>query len=191
MLKTRNWVGVAYPESLPENWLDLLKDLHIQAFVSPLHDKDKDETGELKKPHYHIMLMYDNTTTFDNAKSDFESFGVTTLIKAVRSKKGMARYLCHMDDKDKYRYSEDDVLSLSGANYFSAIVLQDTDDNQILSVFEYIEESQEVSFYKLIQYYRLNSPITLNYLLRNSATIIAVKEFQKSLAWELNIHSYV
>jgi len=40
--KTRYWAFIVYPESAPKNWLSILEDLHMQALVSPLHDKDLD-----------------------------------------------------------------------------------------------------------------------------------------------------
>ena len=38
--RTRNYAPIIYPDSAPENWLDILSDFHVQAFVSPLHDSD-------------------------------------------------------------------------------------------------------------------------------------------------------
>ena len=58
--RTRNFATVVYPESAPENWMDILNDYHVPAFVSPLHEFDFNATGETKKAHYHVMVMYDN-----------------------------------------------------------------------------------------------------------------------------------
>ena len=57
-IKKSSWGFVIYPESSPTNWRDLLIESGIACAVSPLHDMDIDneETGELKKPHYHILL---------------------------------------------------------------------------------------------------------------------------------------
>ena len=49
IVKKRNWAFVVYPESLPEGWLDLLRETGLQCAISPLHDKDKEPTGELKR----------------------------------------------------------------------------------------------------------------------------------------------
>ena len=43
--RSRLWVFVAYPESLPENWLDIIADWHVPCCISPLHDKDINADG--------------------------------------------------------------------------------------------------------------------------------------------------
>ena len=53
-VKKRAWGGVIYPESLPENWLEILQNSGLQIAISPLHDKDINPDGTIKKPHYHI-----------------------------------------------------------------------------------------------------------------------------------------
>ena len=58
--RTRNWATVVYPESAPENWESALQELCIPAFISPLHDNDLNTNGELKKGHFHIMLLFDD-----------------------------------------------------------------------------------------------------------------------------------
>ena len=47
--RARNWSLVVYPESAPENWRDILDDYHIPWVESPLHDKDVNPDGEIKK----------------------------------------------------------------------------------------------------------------------------------------------
>ena len=54
--RTRNWTVVLYPESAPENWRDILDALHIEWVESPLHEFDTNATGEVKKPHWHLLL---------------------------------------------------------------------------------------------------------------------------------------
>ena len=55
----RNFATMVYPESAPENWREILAGYFIPAFISPLHDKDLNPTGEPKKPHHHVMLMFE------------------------------------------------------------------------------------------------------------------------------------
>ncbi|MDF9661329.1 Rep family protein, partial [Bacillus cereus] len=38
--RTRNWTFIVYPESTPENWREIINDLHTPWIESPLHDKD-------------------------------------------------------------------------------------------------------------------------------------------------------
>lgn len=55
--RTRNWSVIVYPESAPENWRQILDESHIEWIESPLHEFDTNPTGEIKKPHYHILLL--------------------------------------------------------------------------------------------------------------------------------------
>lgn len=58
MKKGRIWASVGYPESLPTDWKDKLIETGLQIAISPLHDKDINPTGEVKKPHYHFIFWF-------------------------------------------------------------------------------------------------------------------------------------
>ena len=53
-----------YPESAPENWRDILDDYHIPWVESPLHDKDVNPDGEIKKAHWHIGLFFSGKKSY-------------------------------------------------------------------------------------------------------------------------------
>lgn len=67
-MRARGWACIVYPDSAPENWVDRLGEAHIQTLISPLHDKDLRADGEPKKPHYHVLAMFDNPVTELSAK---------------------------------------------------------------------------------------------------------------------------
>ena len=52
---------MAYPEDMPENWLDVMREDMFDMVISPLHDKDKNPTGKQKSSlsyfgeRWHIM----------------------------------------------------------------------------------------------------------------------------------------
>lgn len=48
--RTRNWATVVYPESAPKNWREILGEMRVPCFLSPLHDKDINPDGTPKKP---------------------------------------------------------------------------------------------------------------------------------------------
>ena len=68
--RVRNFATVVYPESAPKDWQDILSRHCVPAFISPLHDKDTNPTGEPKKPHYHCIVYYENATTLKNVKEN-------------------------------------------------------------------------------------------------------------------------
>ena len=59
VVKGRDWTFVVYPESAPEQWRTILDETYMRWVESPLHDKDVNPDGELKKPHWHILLSAD------------------------------------------------------------------------------------------------------------------------------------
>lgn len=111
--KGRIWACVGYPESLPIDWLDKLQETGLQVAISPLHDKDLDPTGEVKKPHYHIIFNFDGPTTFNNVKRLCDSLNMTIPIK-LESLRGMYRYHLHLDNPEKYQYDDRDRILLNG-----------------------------------------------------------------------------
>ncbi|HAA0081853.1 TPA_asm: hypothetical protein GDG64_14435, partial [Listeria monocytogenes] len=59
IVKGRDWTFIVYPESAPGDWRDILNKTHLRWIESPLHDKDVNADGEVKKEHWHILLSYD------------------------------------------------------------------------------------------------------------------------------------
>ena len=64
-----------YPESAPEDWREKLTAQFVPAFISPLHDSDLNPTGEQKKAHYHVIIMFDSVKTVEQAKEIFALIG--------------------------------------------------------------------------------------------------------------------
>ena len=56
--RARAFAFLVYEDSAYPDWMERLADLHIEAFVSPLHDKDVNPDGSLKKPHWHVLLYF-------------------------------------------------------------------------------------------------------------------------------------
>lgn len=113
-VKKKFWAFVGYSESLPENWLDILKQSGLQFAVSPLHEFDTDATGELKKPHYHFILIYSNTTTFNNVKNFVCGQLNSPIPIPLESVRGYYRYFTHADNPEKFQYNEKDIQCFNG-----------------------------------------------------------------------------
>lgn len=104
--KGRAWAFVIYPESLPSNWFELLEQTGLPFAISPLHDKDLEPSGEPKKPHYHVICYYDNTTTKKNVKENVCDLVNGTIPIKLESMRGMYRYHLHLDNPDKFQYDD-------------------------------------------------------------------------------------
>lgn len=113
-VKKRNWAFVLYPESAPADWREQLAKSGVQCAVSPLHDKDLNPTGEPKKPHYHVILVYGNPTTYNNVKSFTVGQLGQTIPQPLEQVRGYYRYLTHEDNPEKAQYSKADIQTLNG-----------------------------------------------------------------------------
>ena len=129
-IKKRNWTFVLYPESAPEDWREQIKISGLMTAISPLHDKDLNPTGEPKKAHYHILLVYSGPTTY-NAVSKFTASLNATIPQALESVRGMYRYFSHKDNPEKYQYDEREITTLNGFNIADLIELTKSEVNEL------------------------------------------------------------
>ena len=183
VIKSRYWVSVLYPESMPDNWFEILSEFHVPALLSPLHDQDTNPTGEPKKPHYHLILMYDGPTTQHNAEQVVNALNGAGCF-VVRSLRGYARYLCHLDNPEKHIYPEEQIQCFSGADYREIIYLP-SDDALLFDQIENFIDSQHIfSFRFLMAYARNNEPLWSD-LLRRRATLYFTN-YIKSVKWEFD-----
>lgn len=111
-IRRRNWAFVAYPESLPGDWQEILKQTGLPVAISPLHDKDKNADGTVKKPHYHIILAYSGPTSFSVVKKITDKLNAPAPI-SLEAIKGYYRYFTHKDNPEKHQYAEKDIKTLN------------------------------------------------------------------------------
>ena len=150
--RTRNFATVVYPESAPDNWKEVLFSHCVPAFISPLHDKDINPTGEPKKPHYHVMLMFEGKKSIAQVEEIFKTInGVGCEI--VKSVRGYARYLCHLDNPEKHQYDVSEVTCLA-SDYLGTIGLAIDKYVAIGEMQDFCDKYNVVSFYALATYAR-------------------------------------
>ena len=113
--RTRNWTFVVYPESVSSNWRDVLDEEHIQWVESPLNDKDTNADGEIKKPHIHVLVMYDGVKSYNQILEITNKINASVPQKCG-SAKGLVRYMVHMDNPEKYQYSKTDIIGHGGVD---------------------------------------------------------------------------
>ena len=179
-VRTRNYAAVVYPESAPENWQDILTEQFVPAFISPLHDKDINPGGEVKKAHYHVMIMFDGVKTLEQAKSIFTLIGGVGF-EVIQSIRGYARYLCHLDNPEKVQYSVDDVKSFCGADYTATIGLATDKYKALGEMQDFCENYNVVSFYLLSKYARTHR--TDWYRILCDCGAVYMREYLKSKQW--------
>ena len=181
--RTRNFATMVYLDSAPENWKSIIAESKIPCFISPLHDKDINPDGEPKKPHHHVQVMFDGVKTKEQAKEFFDTFNGVGC-EVVNSTRGMARYLCHLDNPEKAQYSIDDVVSYAGADYIATIGTAADKAKSIREMISYIEENDITCFSDLCQYSSINRSDWFDTLINSGAYFI--KEYIKSRTWKLH-----
>lgn len=162
--RTKTWAFIAYPDSVPENWKAILEDLHINVIISPLHDKDINPgTEEYKKPHWHVVLIFESLKSFSQAEEVAKSVNGTSPI-ICQSTNGMIRYLIHIDNPEKAQYSKDDIVKIGSFDVEDAFknsvdkylairdMIQFIKDNEIT---EYIDFMDYCSINKFDDWFRL------------------------------------
>lgn len=178
--RTRNYATVVYPESAPGSWQDILSDQFVPSFISPLHDHDLNPGREDKKPHWHVLIMFEGVKTTEQASEIFEKISGVGC-EVVQSLRGYSRYLCHLDNPEKYQYNVEDVKSLCGADYTAAIGLVTDKYKAIGEMIDFCEDNGVDSYSELLKYCRVNRFDWFRVLCDNGTVVM--KEYLKSKVW--------
>lgn len=158
------WTLIFYPDSAPEYWPEMLSELHMPIWVSPLHDSDvwtqndekknpEHKAGQKKKAHYHLVVEYENPIDLESVRSDFSCLNGASQIKNVRNKISMLRYLIHADDPKKAQYKIDDVQVFGNAAVDEITMLGSEQRHaELKKIRRYIVENGVVDFFEFCLY---------------------------------------
>ena len=113
-LKSRAWGFLVYPDSCVHNWFDIFERSGAKMAISPLHDRDiHKETGEFKKPHYHILVAYLRAVSFKTiAELSLSVWGTKPII--MHNLRGAYEYLWHKNSPDKPLYEFERLRLVGG-----------------------------------------------------------------------------
>lgn len=187
---------VLYPDSYSYNCDSVINELaneHITFAVSPLHNKDINENGEIKKAHYHLLLSYPNATTLSTFQSILKVCGLNEsdlhCVKFCNSGVGYYRYLTHKDNPEKAQYNDNDIRIFNDFNgIFNKFKKTDIDKtNDLVRIFQLVDDLDTVSFHTLMQYLMLNEVELFRMITSSSALAICIKEYQRSLEYDKKI----
>lgn len=188
-----NWNAIAYPDSAPENWRDMLNECMVQWWASPLHNLDVNPDGTPKKPHHHIDISFNSPVSYQTAKRIFDAIGA--VMPPEHSKPGTPqpdvldlrqslRYFCHLDNPSKAQYSPADATWGGGATpYIDMISSPSDDDMTVCEIQEFIDRYQVKSYKRLCQYVRRNRPEWRRIVLRTGA--VALTRYLRSAEYEV------
>lgn len=192
--KSKYFCCVLYPDSSTydvDKVINSLAEEHLTFALSPIHDRDLEDDGSLKKGHYHLLLAYSSATTLNNIRGWFKACGMPESelhsVRVCASGVGYFRYLTHKDNPEKAQYDDKDIRVFNDSNElfkkFSKTASEKIDD--LVRIFQIVDELNTISFHFLIQYLMLNERDLFKMLTSSSALAICVKEYQRSLEYDL------
>lgn len=181
--RKRNWVFVVYPESAPENWREILHEMLVPGFISPLHCDDVNADGEPKKEHYHVLLTFKGLKTFEQVKEITDKLNATIPIEC-KDIRAYARYLCHLDNPEKAQYEIADVECLGGTDYLEKVKSAADTDSALSEMMDWCIEQGCYSFFALSNYARKYRTDWFR-VITSSRTVFLVA-WLKSMQWEIN-----
>ena len=178
--KARYWTVVVYPESSPPDWIEKVKQTHLAYMISPIHDRDVTAVGDVKKAHYHLVLMWENPTTFSNVREVLKPI-TEVCPQAVNNLGRLARYLVHMDDPDKAQYDVADIQA-GGVDVEEMLYSQNNRAKQFELVHRYCLE-HNITEYKDLLDKTLDDDMTVYHAAINNVS--TVKAYL--ISWEHKI----
>lgn len=177
--RTRSWTFLVYPESAPTDWREIIDNEFIEWVESPLHDKDVNATGEAKKPHWHVLVMYPSVKTFEQVQELTERLGAPIPQKCA-SAKALVRYMAHMDNPEKAKYSISDIVAHGGADLQELLRPNSSDRYALIGeMMDFVRDNNLVEFEDLMDYAQANRFSDWYPLLCDNSAFV-LREFLKS-----------
>lgn len=155
--RTRNFSVVLYPENLDDDFLQAIEKSQVKCVLSPLHNQDIDDMGEIKKEHYHFIF------SFDSVKEPYQAYEYLcntfgekafSVFQKVNSMTSSVRYLCHLDsdDEKKFKYDIQDLKAFNGFNLSKYLYSECDKVTTIKKIRAIIKDYNFVIFDDLFQY---------------------------------------
>ena len=191
--KSKYFCALLYPDSTTYDVDKIIKALaeeHLTFAVSPLHDRDLEDDGSLKKAHFHLLLAYSSATTLNNIRGWFAVCGMPESdlhsVRVCASAVGYYRYLTHKDNPEKAQYNDNDICVFNDSDeLFKKFGCSESDKiDRLVRIFQIVDELNTISFHNLVQYLMINERELFKLLTSSSALAICVKEYQRSLEYE-------
>jgi hypothetical protein len=172
--KFKYFTLVLYPEDSNHcNLLNYLSNTYTCKYI--LHDKDINKDGELKKSHWHIVWQTPSPRTISSLKKELN----IDYLESVRTQKQMLAYLIHANDSNKYQYP---VSDLKG----DLSIENDTEDNNILLILDFIENSDVEITIKQLNYFCAKNGLWSHYRRSSYIFIKTLEEHNKLINFKKN-----
>ena len=157
---------ITYPESMGDIY-NQIEELCLTCIRSPLHNADVNKkTGELKKPHYHNMIIWSSLHSEEQIDDICKQLNILHWEK-VYDKRLKLRYYCHLDSPNKAKYDVTDVLVIGNFNYNSVLDKEEL-PNPHRAFIDYISRIDVDNFRALVNKVNSERPEFLKLLIDKS-----------------------
>lgn len=165
--KSCNWFILVYEDSVKKDYVNILNSLGVKCAISPVHDKDFGDNGDLLKPHRHILITFNGGRRLKDIESIIESINAYKHCEIVYDKVVAYQYLYHNEQFNKAPYEQSDIIYVNCQPYdFTNSVFKD--------ILDYIDNNNCASFKTLTRKLRNdNSDKLLEYVASNTYYIQA------------------
>ena len=152
--RSTKWTFLFYEESAPEDYLNILEELHIRFMLSPWHDKDINrQTGEFKKSHKHGAFFFKSLKSYSQVSNIIsDKLNGPAHVEVVMSPTGLFDYFTHAESPDNI----EDIEVGCGFDLDKFLMEVKTSDF-IHEVVDIIEENDFTEFEELVWYARANN----------------------------------
>lgn len=160
--RSNKWAFLFYRESAPENYLEILEEIHVPFVLSPWHDKDVNKkTGEFKKAHKHGAFYFDSLKSYSQVSELIkDKLNGPAHVEPVISPKGMYDYFVHAENPDKSPYDIKDIEIGCGFE-LDKFLINSNNDDFLSTIIDVIEKKNFTEFNHLVRYAREENPTLL------------------------------
>lgn len=167
--RSSKWTFLFYEESAPDDYFNILEELHIPFILSPWHDKDVNrQTREFKKSHKHGVFFFDSLKSYSQVSNIIsDKLNGPAHVEVVMSPTGLFDYFTHAENPDKTPCNIEDIEVGCGFDLDKFLMEVKTSDF-IHEVVDIIEENDFTEFEELVWYARANNTNLLGLIIERT-----------------------
>ena len=160
--RSNKWAFLFYQESAPENYLEILEEIHVPFVLSPRHDKDVNKkTGEFKKAHKHGAFYFSSLKSYSQVSELIkDKLNGPAHVEPVMSPKGMYDYFVHAENPEKSQYNIEDIETGCGFE-LDKFLISNNNDEFLSTIIDVIDKNNFTEFNHLVKYAREENPTLL------------------------------
>lgn len=150
-IKNRSCVfcGILYPDDESQQYAIECFRKGKYKVVYILHDRDLDEEGNLKKPHYHFIIRFCNQRFLSPVAKELQI--QENYIQCCSSFASQSCYIIHIDEPLKAQYLAEEVEGNNLTEFYEAIEKkQNVEAFKVQKIIEYIHNHELLSYKQLV-----------------------------------------